>query len=159
MAEKKMTAMEAESLLSPAEVEELRAQAREEILAQKKALAKKAMLAEFKAEVRREEGMELDDARLNEKVFVVLDLAEYANHVWLDGRPFFHNQDYFVTRAQADYLLWQAQETHRHQAEVDGRDPNLAMRKNRSGVIQRNAGTTVGGKRGQVVANAPARTN
>lgn len=156
MAEK-MSLEVAQGLLTEEEIAALLTQARDGVLADRKKLAEKVVLAELKEQQRRALGVVTGDEAKDETVWIWVDLPEYTNHVLIDGRAFFHNMDYPVPRHQASYILELCQRAHDHQAEVDGKGA-MAARRNRTGIVERNSGTTVGGKGAMQIHNAPTRT-
>ena len=91
----------------------------EEVLAQARAERKLAAEAEYKRialdEARREEGLE------EEMISFVLDLAEFADRVTIDGKIFFHGRSYTVPRSVYQLLTEMAYRTHYHQHEIDGK--------------------------------------
>lgn len=154
---KRMSLEEAQGLLTEEEIAALREQAKSEVLAERKKLAEAAVLAELKAQERAELGVMTGDEAKDQIVWIFIDLPEYANHILLDGRAFFHGQDYPVPSHQAAYLMEMSQRAHDHQNEVDGKG-TMSLRKNKTGIIERNAGTALSMKT-RAVSRAPARTH
>lgn len=153
----KMSLEEAQALLTDEELASLREKAKNEVLAERKKIAEAAVLAELKAQERRELGVMTGEDDKDRIVWIYVDLPEYSNHVMLDGRAFFHGMDYPVPHHQAVYVMEMCQRAHDHQAEVDGKG-TMAARKNRqTGIIERNAGTALSMKT-KAVSRAPART-
>jgi hypothetical protein len=91
----------------------------EEVLAQARAEQKAAALEAYRKvaleEARREEGLE------EEMISFVLDLAEFADRLTIDGKIFFHGRHYTVPRSVYQVLTDMAYKTHQHQHEIDGK--------------------------------------
>jgi hypothetical protein len=136
----KMTLAEAEGLLTDDEITKLREKARKDVLAERKKLAEDAMLKELRAQERRELGVVTGDERRDEMVFIMVDLAEYANHILIDGKAYFHGHDYPVQRHVAETLREIMQRSHQHQAQVDGKDPLLSYRRHKTDIISGRSG-------------------
>jgi hypothetical protein len=91
----------------------------EEVLAQARDEQKAAALEAYRKvaleEARREEGLE------EEMISFVLDLAEFADRLTIDGKIFFHGRHYTVPRSVYQVLTDMAFKTHQHQHEIDGK--------------------------------------
>jgi hypothetical protein len=91
----------------------------EEVLATARAERKLAAEEAYKKialeEARREEGL------AEEQVTFVLDLAEFADRLTIDGKIYFHARQYTVPRSVYQTMTEMAFRTHQHQHEIDGK--------------------------------------
>lgn len=107
-------------MFSAKELEAIKAQAREEILADKKAAAKKDMLAAEKVRLQREEGLTTGNSHADEIVNVTIDLAPYAPSILVNGLPYHHGRTYPVPRHVASSLQETMFNTWKHQGTIKG---------------------------------------
>lgn len=107
-------------VLNTTEVEAAKRIAREEVLAEKKAEAKKALVAQFKQE--EIERLNPDEAMRT----ITLDLAPHQETISLDGTIYFHGSTYTVPKSVFDVMLevqsrgWDHEESL-HESENVGR--------------------------------------
>lgn len=121
-----------EGVLSKDEVEAVRAQAREEILKQKKVNAKKRLLEEEKSRLQREEGLTTGSSHKDQMVNITIDVAEYTDRITLNGKTYFQGRTYAVQRHVAESIRDIMFHTHEHQNEVDGKSAAHFYRNQRS---------------------------
>lgn len=88
-------------LLSEQEKDDIRAQAREQVLKEQKDREKNALLQKYL----KEERQELDPKEA--LVPIIVHLAPHANYIMLDGKQFFTDTVYEVTQPVADVLIEQ----------------------------------------------------
>lgn len=113
-----------QDLLTPEEIAELQLEAEGQVLADRKAKAKKAMLAEFKKA----------EAGKNDPAQEVLDyhvtLPRFCNYVVIDGVQYFHNTSYDFSRQALDSVRDIVANAWKHEEAAFGdRDPNAYQRK------------------------------
>lgn len=109
--------IEVSALLSEQEIEDLRKEAELEALED----AKKSKKAEIKKQFFKDAKQRLDPKTNEERVDFILDLAEYADRVMLDGKLYFHGRRYTVARSVFDVLAETMSRTHEHQRVIDGK--------------------------------------
>lgn len=107
-------------LFSAKELEAIKAQAKAEVLADKKAAAKKDMLAQEKIRLQREEGLTTGNSHMDEIVNVTIDLAPYADSIRVNGHPYWHGRSYPVPRHIAVSLQETMFQTWKHQGTIKG---------------------------------------
>lgn len=121
-----------DALLSDEEIEEAKRKAAADVFAERRKAEIKKIMEQEKERLRRESAGLTDDDRLNEEVYVTIDLAEYASHIMLDGFVYHHGQSYKVRRAVADTLHDLMHRGHLHQMQIEGKDPHAAYRRSRN---------------------------
>ena len=107
-------------LFSAKELEAIKLQAKTEVLADKKAAAKKDMLAQEKIRLQREEGLTTGNSHMDEIVNVTIDLAPYADCIRVNGTPYWHGRSYPVARHIAVSLQETMFQTWKHQGTIKG---------------------------------------
>lgn len=107
-------------LFSAKELEAIKAQAKAEVIADKKAAAKKDMLAAEKKRLQREEGLTTGNSHMDEIVNVTIDLAPYADSIRVNGTPYWHGHSYPVPRHIAVSLQETMFQTWKHQGTIKG---------------------------------------
>jgi len=107
-------------MFSAKELEAIKAQARKEILDDKKAAAKREMLATEKVRLQREEGLTTGNSHADEIVNVTIDLAPYAASILVNGMPYHHGRTYPVPRHVASSLQETMFNTWKHQGTIKG---------------------------------------
>lgn len=133
-------------LLSRAEVDEIRKQARQEIEDARRVTAKKELLKAEKQKLREDMGLYVGGPA-DELVYCTLDLAEHSPFLQINTTRYYHGATYKVPRHVADTLREMQARGHRHQDEIDGK--SLTQH------YQRNRNTSLSPKRG--ISNAPQR--
>ena len=122
-APKKTVAVVAEDgLLTEAEIADIKAKARAEIMADKKGKAKQEMLASEKQRLMREEGLTTGNGHQDQIMSISIDLAPYAPYININGQCYYHGRTYQVPRHVADTLRDQMFQTWKHQNQIDGKD-------------------------------------
>lgn len=147
---------DAHPLLTNAELEALRAEAREKVLKEQKAAAKAKALEEEIAAVRREFGEGGSDLK-TDKVTIFLDLAEFCPSLTINGCVYFHGQSYTVERHVADSMREQMYRGWLHQREIDNKSLVQFYEKNKrmgDNVRSLNQGRAISMKTGAVSRNA-----
>lgn len=129
-------------LFSDKEIADIRAAAREEILKDKKAAARKQMMAAEKLRLQREEGLTTGNGHLDEIVTVTIDLAPYAPHILVNGHAYWHGQSYPVPRHVAASLQETMFNTWRHQSTIRGESLNEFYAKKHVNDLYAVGGTT-----------------
>jgi hypothetical protein len=110
-------------LLTNSEVLDIRAQARDAVLAKQKAAAKKDLLARETRRLAEEEGVSgaTGNPELDEPVTISLDLAEHSANIVVNGRPYWHGHTYTVPRHIANSLAEIQFRGWDHQRVLDGK--------------------------------------
>lgn len=106
-------------LLTPEEIDELRAEAEAEALAERKTAAKEAMRTKLKREARQKKGLE------ETQVTVTVDLAPYADRILIDNQAYLQGKTYTVPLGRAAVIREVMQRTWGHQSEIDGKSENF----------------------------------
>lgn len=110
-------------LLTKAEIDAIRAEARDHVTAELKKSARTKLKDKFIQEERAK-----NDPK-QEMVQVRLDLAEYTEGLLVDGVRYYHNGLYTIPRAKYDVFLEQMYRSHEHQNQIDGKSrADLARR-------------------------------
>lgn len=107
-------------LFTAEEIAKIKADARAEIIKDKKAAVKKQMMADEKLRLQREEGLTTGDSHADEIVNVHVDLAPYAPNILVNGQAYWHGRTYPVARHIANSLQDTMFRTWQHQAEIKG---------------------------------------
>jgi len=113
------------SVLTPDDIAELELQAEQEVLADQKAAAKKAKLAELKVTMSRKAGVQ------EPLETVTVDLAPYCDRILIDNRAFLQGQTYTLPVSQVQVIRECIQKSWAHQSEIDGKSENF-YRKSRA---------------------------
>lgn len=108
-------------ILSAKEIEEIKAEAKKKILAERKSAEKKKILEQETQRLKNEEGLVTGDSFKDEMVTVTIDLAPFSPSININGRPYWHGKTYNVARHVADTLREQMYRTWQHQNEIDGK--------------------------------------
>lgn len=109
-------------LLTVAEIDDIRAKARAEIMADKKGKLKQDILAQEKLRLQREEGLTTGNGHQDQIMSLTIDLAPYAPYININGQCYYHGRTYQVPRHVADTLRDQMFMTWKHQNQIDGKD-------------------------------------
>jgi hypothetical protein len=107
--------LEADTLLSAADREQIRKKAREHVEKKRRDEAEAKYLAESIREV------EIEDRPTEQDEDILIDLAPFAPFVSLDGKMFFHGLIYTVPYSVARVLDDVSARTWEHQNEIDGK--------------------------------------
>jgi len=107
-------------LFTAKELADIKAKARDEIMADKKAAAKKDLIAKEKHRLQREEGLTTGNSHLDQIVTVNIDLAPFADRILVNGAPYWHGHQYSVPRHVALSLQETMYRTWQHNAEIKG---------------------------------------
>ena len=107
-------------MFSAEDIAKIRAEAKAEILKDRKAAAKKDMIAKEKHRLQREEGLTVGNSHMDQIVSINIDLAPYANRILINGESYFHGQRYSLPRHVAMSLQETMFRTWQHQAEIKG---------------------------------------
>lgn len=108
-------------ILTNAEVEEAKAEAKEKVLEAQRKAAKKKIVDDEMQRLRTEEGLVTGDGTKDQMVRISLDLAPHSPFIVLNHRPYYHAQTYPVPRHVAETLREIQQRGWRHQDEIDGK--------------------------------------
>ena len=103
-------------LLPEEEIAAIRAKALRMVLAERKKAAEKALLAEEMEKLRGKEGDRTGDPAADELVNIMIDAGASTDRIVINGRAFFHGQQYTVPRHKAESLreiMWRTQ-LHEH---------------------------------------------
>ena len=119
------------AILSDDEVAAAKKEARDAIEKERKAAATKALIADEKLRLQREEGLVSGDPVKDEIVTITVDLPEYSNSITINMEPFWHGHTYSVPRHVANSMKEQMQRAWIHQDEIDGKSlaQNLQQRR------------------------------
>lgn len=109
-------------LLSFEERQDIREQAREKVLADRKDEAEKALLAQYLEEERRA----LEPAK--QMMGITLDLAPYTKQALIDGREYWHGYYYEVPKDLFDVLAEMQARSWQHDDEVGSPNRNQYQR-------------------------------
>jgi hypothetical protein len=106
-------------LLSNAEVEEIRAEARAKLEKERLAAAKKSLLAEETERLRMEEGL-VTGGPSDEMVEITIVLAQHSDRLLINMRPYWHGRTYRVPRHVANSMREMMFRGERHESEIKG---------------------------------------
>lgn len=134
-------------LFTPKELADIKAKAREEVMADKKAAAKKDLIAREKQRLQREDGLTTGNSHMDQIVSVNIDLAPYADRILVNSVAYYHGQRYSVPRHVAMSLQETMFRTWQHQAEIKGESMREFYAKKHVDELYR-----VGSKAGAVVS-------
>lgn len=109
-----------EPLLSKAEIEEIKKEARKELRAEQKKAAKDALKKKELSRLRMEEGLVIGGVE-DEIVSMAIDLAPYADGILINGQKYWHGTTFTGPRHIARTLSEMSQRTWKHQNEIDGK--------------------------------------
>lgn len=112
---------EESAILTPGEIEKIKAEARASILSAKKANAKKKLLADETRRLRNEEGLTTGNAHSDEIVNITIDLPLFSPHILINSQAYWHGHTYPVPRHVADTLRSQMFNSWKHQSEIEGK--------------------------------------
>lgn len=126
-----------EELLTEQEISELSGEIDEEVKAERKEAARKALKEKMRREAKIREGLSEAQER------VTIDLAPYADRLLIDNRAYLQGQTYTVPTSRAAVLREQMQRTWGHQAEIDGKSENFYRRTRGQRVIPAGDGAAV----------------
>ena len=107
-------------ILSEAEIEQIKLQARQDILKERKSEARKHLLAVETQRLKNEEGLITGNGYQDEMVNITIDLALFSPAIIINSRPYWHGKTYSVPRHVADTLRETMYRTWGHQADIDG---------------------------------------
>ncbi len=124
-------------LLTQEEIDELRAEAEKEALAERKTAAREAMRTKLKREARQKKGLEEAQDR------VTVDLAPFADRILIDNQAYLQGITYTVPVSRAQVIREVSQRTWNHQAEIDGKSENFYRRTRGARVIPAGEGAAV----------------
>lgn len=125
-------------ILSNAEFRAAEKKALDRILKEDKTAAAKQVEDEMVEKVRGKKGLVTGNPILDELVDITLDLAEYADHIKINGTIYMHGGTYTVPRHVANTLREMQSRGHDHQTELDGKGRAEKMRKPHNTVIDKN---------------------
>ena len=108
-------------ILSAAEIDTIKARARQNILKAKKKDAEEKLLEQETQRLRVEEGYTTGNSHLDEIVNITIDLAQFASSILINNVPYNHGRTYAVPRHVADTLRETMARTWGHQADIDGK--------------------------------------
>lgn len=111
-----------DGIMTLAEINDIKAKARADIMADKKGKLKQDMLAAEKQRLQREEGLTTGNGHQDEILSLTIDLAPYAPYININGQCYYHGRTYQVPRHVADTLRDQMFMTWKHQNQIDGKD-------------------------------------
>jgi hypothetical protein len=135
-------------LFTNEEFRDIQAQARASVEKERKAKAKKALLADETERLMREEGLTTGSAEKDEIVDVLIDLPQWSPAVTINRFPYWHGRTYQVARHVADTLAESMHRAWRHEDQLDGKSKLQTMMRKRE--------TTINARTG-VAANVPVR--
>lgn len=113
-----------ESLLTEAEKAEIRQQALEDVIAEKRRDAKKTLLEQEKARIAGRTGLKTGDPTKDELVTITVNVPEFVPHLWINmphGQKYFHGHSYKVPRHVAATLGEMQARAWDHENEIQGR--------------------------------------
>lgn len=126
----------ADSLLTEDEKAEIRQQALDDVIAEKRKDAKKTLLEQEKARISGRTGSKTGDPRKDAIENVLIDLPEfggkYGNYIQLNmphGQKYHHGTTYPVQKHVGDMLREIMSRNWQHQAELEGKRKNAYARK------------------------------
>ena len=145
LAEVEVAPVAGHAILSDAEVAAAKKEARDAIEKERKATAIKALIADEKLRLQREEGLVSGDPVKDEMVSLTVDLPEYSASIVINMQPFWHGHIYKVPRHVANSMKEQMQRAWIHQDEIDGKSLAQNLQQRREVVMTRiNADALVG---------------
>lgn len=121
----------AHPILNPEQVAAALAKARKLVEDQRIKAATQALVEAEVDRLKQEEGLVTGIEAKDEMVTITLDLAEHSDKITLSGRPYWHGHTYTVPRHIADTLRDIQFKGHRHQLDIEGKDPTMAYRRTR----------------------------
>jgi hypothetical protein len=122
-------------VLTTAEIEAARAEARAAVDKARKAAAIKAIIADETIRLKREEGLVSGSSVNDEMVKVTIDLPEYSNSIILNQEPFYHGNTYTLPRHVAASFKEIMQRAWAHQEEIDGKSLAQSLQTRRDTVL------------------------
>jgi hypothetical protein len=114
------------STLTPAEIETIRAKARETVALEAKKREEDALLQTFLAEER--EALLPDE----QKFPMMMNLAQHQAYIMLDGTQYLHGHLYYVTAATAQVLAEQTARGWAHEEQTEVRESSGRSRRQRT---------------------------
>lgn len=124
-------------ILSNAEFRAAEQKALDRLLKEDKTAAAKAVEDELIEKIRGKKGLVTGNPALDEPVEITLDLAEYTDHLKINGTIYMHLGTYTVPRHVANTLREMQSRSHNHQTELDGKGISEKMRKPHNTLIDR----------------------
>lgn len=109
-------------LLTEEDIAKARQKARDRFVAEERKARLKTVEDEELERLRMAQGLVTGERRLDELVYLHVNLAEHSDRLKVNGQEFYHGQTYKVTRAQADTLRDMIYRGWRHQDEIEGHD-------------------------------------
>lgn len=113
-----------ESLLTEEEKAEIRQQALDDVIAEKRRDAKKQLLEQEKAKLSARSGLKTGNPTKDELVTITVNVPEFVPHLWLNmphGQKYFHGHSYKVPRHVAETLAEMQSRAWDHENEIQGR--------------------------------------
>ena len=117
-------------VLSNAEVEEIRLEARAKLEKERQAAARKALLQEETERLRMEEGL-VTGGEADEMVDITIVLAQHSDRLLVNMRPYWHGHTYRVPRHVANSFREMMYRGERHENEIRGNSLATFYQKNR----------------------------
>lgn len=117
------------SVLTPAEIKAAMAVAQTRVQKALKDAETERLIEQEMARLRREEGKRTGVPDMDELVSVHVDLPEFCGSLRINGDVYHHGYTYTVPRHMANSMREQMQRTYFHQAAVDGKGMEEAMRR------------------------------
>ncbi len=119
--------------LSNEEILEALKEARADVEEKRKQAMIKRIMADERARLRREEGLTVGSAVLDEIVKVEIDIASWQNPIRMNFMEYHHGYTYDVPRHVANQIAEMAQWGRRLQRELDGKDSLTEFYKKKTG--------------------------
>ena len=117
------------SILTTAEIKAAMAVAKSRTEKALKDAETERLIEQEMARLRREEGKRTGVADMDELVGVYIDLPEFCGSLRINGETYHHGYTYKVPRHMANSMREQMQRAYFHQAAVDGKGMEEAMRR------------------------------
>jgi hypothetical protein len=112
-----------DSLLTDAEKAEIRQQALDDVIAEKRRDAKKTLLEQEKARLSGRSGLKTGDPQKDELVTIEINIPEFCPYLWINmphGQKYFHGTRYQVPRHVAKQLDEMQARAWDHEREIQG---------------------------------------
>lgn len=113
--------LDPEGLLTDAEIRDIRAKARADIMADKRTQLKSRLIEREKQRLKVEEGLTTGNSHQDEMVNITIDLPTFAPYINVNSTAYWHGRTYPVSRHVADSLRDQMHMSWKHQNQIDGK--------------------------------------
>ena len=113
--------LDPDNLLTDAEISQIKAKARAELLDVKRANLKRAIMEQEKTRLKNIEGLTTGNSHQDEMVSITIDLPTFTPGININSMMYWHGRTYNVPRHVADTLRDQMHLSWAHQNQIDGK--------------------------------------